>query len=178
MMCMRVLKQILMLLLVGGAAAATPVWAQTECDEMLLDEANRLYDLGRVDDTIDLLHPCLSGRLRPGSIAFRRRAQATQALRLMALSSYARRDPPDSTRQWVRRIVKLDRGYRADPEEDPLFFRVLVDELRPPRWYQRRWVQIGLVAGVSAAVYCIVQCGKADPLPGPPLDPPRVILPY
>ena len=164
--------QILALVLVGCLLPATPGQAQTACDDTLLDEADRLYDLGRFDETVELLNPCLP---EPAS-NFRRRAQATQALRLMALSYYARREPPDSTRQWVRRLVRLDRGYRADPEEDPLFFQYLVDALRPPRWYQRRWVQIGGGLVVGAAVGCLVtRClsKTIDPLPGPPSDPPR-----
>ena len=171
------LLYILALGLLGGVLppAAAQAQAAIACDEMLLDEANGLYDLGRFDETIEKLKPCLPGRFRLGEQHFRGR-QATQALRLMALSSYAMRQPPDSTSQWVQKLVKLDRRYQADPEEDPLFFQYLVDDLWPSRWYQRRWVQIGGVLIVGGLVGCwLGGCfeNEIQPLPGPPSDPPR-----
>lgn len=172
-MCTRSIRLLFTLVLVG---CALPVWAQSACDEVRLDEAALFYDLGRFDDAEAMLRPCLPGRIRRGDQRFGKRASATRALRLMALASYARREPPDSTSQWVRRLVTLDRRYRADPEEDPLFFQYLVEELRPPRWYQRRWVQAGGVLLVGGLVGCLLGgCFEKtiDPLPGPPSDPPR-----
>ncbi len=155
-------------MLLGGVLPATAqAQAETACDEILLDEANRLYDLGRFEETVGTLKPCLPGDFRLREQHFRRRSQTSQALRLMALSSYALRQPSDSTRQWVRKLVKFDRRYRVDPEEDPLFFQYLVDDLRPPRWYQRRWVQIGGALVVGGVASYLIFKPEPDPLPHP-----------
>lgn len=166
----------MMLVLIGGTLPPVTAPAQTVCDDVRLNDANRLYDLGFFDEVSDTLKTCLPGRLRPGEQRFRRRSQATQALRLMALSSYARREPADSTAQWIKKLVTLDRRYRADPEEDPLFFQNLVDDLRPRRFYQKRWVQIGTGVLLGGLVTCaLAGCFEKEitPLPGPPSDPPR-----
>ena len=176
MMRLSFLKAFMMLVLIGCLRPAVTAQAQTACDDVRLNDANRLYDLGFFDEVSDTLQTCLPGRIRPGGQRFRRRSQATQALRLMALSSYARREPADSTRQWIKQLVTLDRRYRADPEEDPLFFQNLVDDLRPRRFYQKRWVQIGtgvLVGGLAVCVLAGCFEKKITPLPGPPSDPPR-----
>lgn len=160
-------RLIVALVLLGGVLPATPSRAQAACDDLLIDEADRFYDLGRFDEAVGLLRPCLPRGIRPGAHRFRRRAQATRALRLMALSNYAMRQPPDSTSQWVRGIVKIDRRYQADPEEDPQYFQDLVEALRPPKWYQKTWVQIGggFVVG-SVVSYLLFKPGP-ETLPGP-----------
>ncbi len=167
----------MMLVLIGSTLPAASAYAQTTCDDVRLNDANRLYDLGFFDEVSDTLKTCLPGRIRPGTPRFRRRSQATQALRLMALSSYARREPTDSTAQWIKKLVTLDRRYRADPEEDPLFFQDLVDDLRPRRLYQKRWFQIvggGLIGAGAACLMLGCHKKNPSPLPGPPSDPPRI----
>lgn len=159
-------KPILTLALLACVLPAMPARAQATCDDALLTDASQSYDLGLFDEAIGTLKPCLPGRLRRGEQHFRGRGQATQALRLMALSYYAKREP-DSTRQWVERLVKRDRGYQADPLEDPLFFQYLVDDLRPPRWYQKTWVQIGGALVVVGVVSYLLFKSEPSPLPGP-----------
>ena len=170
-------KRIPALVLIGSVLpAVAAAQAQPACNDVRLNDANRLYDLGFFEEVADTLKTCLPGRIRPGVPRFRRRSQATQALRLMALSSYARREPADSTEQWIKKLVTLDRRYRADPEEDPLFFQTLVDDLRPRRFYQKRWVQVGGALVVGGLIGCVVAgCFEKTiaPLPGPPSDPPR-----
>ena len=167
----------MILMLIGSLwPAAAMAQAQPVCNDVRLNDANRLYDLGFFEEVSDTLKTCLPGRIRPGTQRFRRRSQATQALRLMALSSYARREPADSTEQWIKKLVTLDRRYQADPEEDPLFFQTLVDDLRPRRFYQKRWVQVGGALVVGGLIGCVVAgCFEKTiaPLPGPPSDPPR-----
>ena len=160
---------LLALVLIGCVLPATTARAQEEieCDDVRLGKANNRYNFGLFDEAVDLLKPCLPGDFRLRMQRFRRKSQATQALRLLALSSYALREPPDSTRAWVRKLVRFNRRYQADPEEDPLFFQNLVDELRPPRWYQKRWVQIGGAFVVGSVVGYVLLKPGPDPLPDP-----------
>jgi len=159
-------KPILALVLIGWALPAATAHAQAACDEILLSQAGQSYDLGRFDETVSALRPCLPGRHKRGEKHFRRK-QAPQALRLMALSYYAQQAPPDSTRDWVREIVKLNPRYQTAPDEDPLFFQHLVEELRPPRFYQRRWVQIGGALVVGAVVSYVLLKPEPESLPHP-----------
>ena len=167
-------------LLLGGLLAAGPAHAQAPpadagpaCDDALLDAADRYYDLGRFDEAIAALTPCLPGRPRSGEPHFRTRSRATSALRLVALSHLARREP-ETAKRWVEQLMKLDRRYSYDEAEDPLYFQVLVEELRPPIWYQKRWVQAGgaLVVGAAIGYFAFRPEPQALPHPGDVFGPP------
>ena len=107
-----------------------------------------MYNLGLLAETIQLLEPCLpEGFLEQG--------QSTRALRLIALAHYAL-DDLDQASQAIKDLLSVDRGYRADPDTDPLFFQDRVDELRRPRlFYQTTTFQVAVGAvlgGVLAFV--------------------------
>ena len=146
-----------MLVLAALSSMAAPALAQT-CSPM---NAQNSYDNMRLNDAIDWLEPCRRrdwwGDLDKG--------QKTVVLRLLALS-YQAKNEPDSSRAVVRVLIRTDRRYRASLA-DPPFFHALVQEFRP-KWYQKRWVQLGgtaLVGGVSA--YFLTR-KKTPPLSEPP----------
>ena len=130
-----------------------------------LEEAQRLYRLELFIEAVQLLAPCVPLLDKPLKI---------EALRLMAIAHYESGEP-DSSRQWVRQLVRrVDRGYRVDLAEDPLFFQDLVRQLRP-KWYQKRWVQVsgGVVLGVVLGyVLFRPEVRPPGPLAGPPVFPP------
>ncbi len=137
-------------------APASAVQAQVRCDNAL-QRAQQLFDRQQVDQAIRLLRPCQAAL--EGS-------QRQAAMRLLALS-YFERDDRDSTRIWVRELVR--RGYRATEMDAPLYFQDLVREFKP-KWHQKRWVRITALGGVAVlgGVLGYALKGGPDPLPGPP----------
>ena len=158
-MAKRWLYRILVLLLIGGAAA--PVLAQ-DC----LDEARDTFASLRLSETIVLLEDCRS-RGWPEMET----NQKIAALRLLALA-YIEEAEIDKARESVRLLMQEDRGYRA-PETDPMIYQDWVEELRPKTWYQKRWVQLGAatVVGVVLGIVFTPAQGPAD-LPAPVIGPP------
>ena len=129
-----------------------------------LEQAQRLYRLEFFIEAVQLLAPCVPMLDKPSK---------SEALRLMAIAHYEAGEP-DSSRLWVRQLVRrVDRRYRVDPAEDPLFFQDLVRQLRP-KWYQKRWVQFSgglVVSGVLGYVLFRPEDRPPGPLAGPPVFP-------
>ena len=148
-------KRVLIVAVIGGMAA--PALAQN-----CLDDAQRRYDNRRLSEAIFLLEDCKS----QGWPSLDTR-QKTTALRLLAISYFATREP-ESARESVRLLLREDDDYEANPDEDPLFFQAWVDELRPKAWHQKWWVRIGggaVLGGVL--VFALTGGKKTQPLPGP-----------
>ena len=138
-------------------APTSAVRAQASCDNAL-QQAQQLFDRQQVIQTIRLLQRC-EGVLEG--------AQRQVAMRLIALS-YFEGDDRDSTRFWVRKLVR-EEGYRADKLKDPLYIQSLVRDFTP-KWHQKRWVRITALGGIAVlgGVLGYVLRGGPDPLPGPP----------
>ncbi len=166
-MAKRLSRHTLVFVVLGCMVPSTTVLGQ-ECAEPLLEAAKGTYELGFFDETIETLKPCLPEGFREiRSSGFLREGQRLRAHRFMALSYFEKGDP-DSSRAWVRILMKEEYAYQANLDTDPLFFQRWVDELRP-KWYQRRWVRFGGVAVVGAMLGFVLIRGGAEPLPGPPL---------
>ncbi len=140
-----------------GQVGATP--AQSNCK----DRAEREYEAGQISQAITALEVCWP--------SLDKKTDRLQALRLLALS-YIEDGQPDLAERPVVLLLKEDRGYRPDSLNNPVYFRNLVDELRPPPWYKKKWV-LGLSGAIAGGVigYLVLRPGDA-PLPEPTVWPP------
>jgi len=154
------LTRMLVIAVMGSIAA--PALAQN-CG---MDEAQNHYDNMRLIEAIRLLEDCRRGNRWWYMV----KAQKSGALRLLAFA-YDARNEPDSSRAAVQQLVsKVDQGYRA-AATDPEFFQALVREFRP-RWYQKRWVQLGGAAVIGGVI------AFALTRPEGPQGPQRLPLPF
>lgn len=157
-----------MLVLAALGSMATPALAQTlarACNTINANNnyAQNHYENMRLDQAIDWLEACRAGDRWRGL----HKDQKTAVLRLLALSHQAKNER-DPAREAVRVLVRTDRRYSTNVN-DPIFFRNWVKEFKP-KWYQKRWVQLGgavLVGGVSAFLLT-----RKPTLPIPPLGTP------
>ncbi len=160
----RVVVLVLLWALVPLVVLAQGCLDDPEQAQNALEEAQRLYRLELFIEVVQKLEPCVPMLDKPSQ---------AEALRLMAIAHYEAGEP-DSSRQWVRQLVRrVDRRYRVDPAEDPLFFQDLVRQLRP-KWYQKRWVQVGsglVLSGVVGYVHFRPQVRPPGPLADPPVFP-------
>lgn len=108
--------------LLVGATFVRPVHAQQgNCPE-ILQTAQSNYDLGRFDDVISLLQPCLD------STAFSDE-ERRRAYRLMGLS-YLAKDAENDAREAVKNLLELVPNYQTNPVEDPPTFVRMVEDVR------------------------------------------------
>ncbi len=163
----RCFSRVLVLILLGGIVPTTPMLAQVQqdqpeaCDEGLLIQADRLYDLGFFPEVIALLDPCFPED-------FPTKEQNTRALRFAALAYYVM-DDLNKARQTIADLISVDRRYRADSETDPLFFQAQVEELRRPRFYQKRLFQLVAAAALGGGgAWLLLSQGGSEPLLPPP----------
>ncbi len=164
-------RYIPMLVLFYGALLPAPVRAQAACNDDTLAEANRRYELDFWHQAIDLVEPCLPKK-------FETNLQRVQAHRLVALAYYELGDL-DASELWIKRMMRIDGRYAVDPD-DPQFFRDNVEDLRPKKWYQKRWLRLGIptiAAGVASYFVFRPQDESPvlplpQPLPLPPTVPP------
>ena len=157
--------------LVAASIIASPTaYGQAECDVVRLEEAHSRFDLGLIDETFDLLSPCVPD-------GFGAKELRVDAYRLMALS-YIAIDSLDQSRTWVKRIVDVNSRYRSDPDVDPPVFTDFVQSYKPnwynwlwkgKQWYH--WAGRGLIVGAAVGVPLLVQSNQPQPLPGPPAFP-------
>lgn len=123
-----------------------------------IEEAEREYEAGQISQAITSLRPCWQ--------KLGEKVDRLQALRLLALL-YLEDGQPDSARQHVKSLLEIDRRYRTDRNNDPVYFRTMVDELRPPPWYMKKWVwAVGGVAVGGVVSYFVFRPGP-EPLPSP-----------
>lgn len=93
------------------ASAAAPVWSQSSC-EIALQEAEGLYQAGRLADVPEALEPCLEGKVP--------RVEKVQALALVAKTRIAD-DRPQQAEDAVRALLQLDPDYRPALFDPPRF---------------------------------------------------------
>ncbi len=145
--------------------------AQQPCTDDTVAAASSAFQFGRFPTTIGLLRQCLpySPEPKPDRIA---------AYRLIALS-YIATDSLVLARESVRAILRLDSGFRSDPNTDPPLFSEFVSEMRP-RWYSwlyrgnewYKWVGRGLIVGGVASISVALTRDSREPdLPAPPAFP-------
>lgn len=151
------LLQPLSVLSPGGLRAEEP------CGENRLFDARRHYELGRFQETIRTLRPCMPD----GFDNLRDRVRANH---LMAVSFIAT-DYPDSARVYVKAILKINPRYQADLDDgDPQLLAEMLETERPSR---RKWLW-GLAGGalVGAGVLTYIVIDNATDKPGQLPDPP------
>jgi hypothetical protein len=156
---------------VAACILASPTaYGQAECNVVRLEEAHSRFDLGLIDETFELLSPCVPN-------GFGAKELRVDAYRLMALS-YIAIDSLDQSRTWVKRIVDANSRYRSDPDVDPPVFTDFVQSYKPnwynwlwkgKQWYH--WAGRGLIVGAAVGVPLLIKSNQPQPLPGPPAFP-------
>ncbi len=130
----------------------------------LLKNADNKFALGRFEEAMELAERCLN-KSEPTNV------QEIRIHELQALSFIAT-DYLDSSEYQVRNLLKLNPNYQANPDEDPLVFLEMIDQLRPQFLKSRRkiwlWLAGGGVASSTAAVFLLKGKEKAPRLPDPP----------
>ncbi len=107
-------------LLVAGLAAAPPAAGQNAC-EIVLREAERSYQAGRIEEVFAVREVCLRGKVT--------RQQRVQAYALLAKVHVAL-DQLAKARKNVENLLTYDADYQADERRDPVQFVRLVEELK------------------------------------------------
>ena len=152
-------KRIFLLAVLGCTAA--PALAQN-CP---LDEVEINYRNMRLPAAIDSLNVCRQDRVwnRLG------KNDKLRVFRLLAFS-YHFKNEPDVARMQVQALMQEEPRYRP-ATTDPEFFQVLVREFTPPKWYQKRRVQVvgGVLIGAAALIFALTRPEGPQSLPGPPL---------
>ncbi len=114
---------LLSLFLVGSISSfSLPVLAQQRNCSEILRTAQQDYDLGRFDDVITNLQPCLDDT---GLSEEERR----RGYRLMGLS-FLGKDAENDARDAVKLLLELVPNYQPNPVEDPPTFVQMVEEIR------------------------------------------------
>lgn len=149
---------------VCSMAAQESIVVQEVCDDDKLQEAGRAYDLGRFEEVVWRLRPCLEN-------SFSSKEQNKQAYRLATLAHFEL-DNRDASRDLIDKLLKVDRKYQA-LSGDPHFFQAQLDAQRPKALIKKPWFWVGAAALVSGGVYLLTRpSGGLPELPGPPSDPP------
>lgn len=162
--------KLLFILTIVNAVSISTMLAQDNCQDKL-ELAQEKYNIGLFNESLTLLKPC-----PPDS--FLEKDQKIRGYRLMALA-YIAADYPDSARQSVKKLLKVDPGYSSNRKDDPDAFKKIVTGLKPNLYEQSvRWIWKGkklanwagraLIVGVG--VYFLTKSGpqKPEPIPGPP----------
>jgi tetratricopeptide (TPR) repeat protein len=96
------------------------VRAQDQCVNALA-EAQKLYELGRYTQIIELLNPWLPDNLRE--------IERVRAYRLLALA-YLAEEYPEKAETAIKNLLKQDENYLPDPVQDSQQFIELVEKVR------------------------------------------------
>jgi hypothetical protein len=142
--------------------SSSTLFAQQNC-ESLLNDADKRFALGRFEEALKFADRCLQGGA----------PKVDQKIRIHELRglAYVARDYPDSVKLQVHNLLTLNPLYAANPEEDPLLFREMIDQLRPQYLKRSRktgwWIGGGAVT-VAAAAIILRGKEKAPRLPDPP----------
>lgn len=156
--------------LVAWAGLAHRADAQLACDDLVIDQAESMYEFGWFQQAIESLNPCLPE-------GFATTEQRAAAYRLTALA-YIATDSPDQAEAAVAGLLEADPGYKADPDIDNLVFRGMVDDLKPGwytwmwrgnEWY--KWVGRGALATGIVLVPLALRSQEVPDLPEAPADP-------
>jgi hypothetical protein len=152
--------------------AITPrtVVSQSICTTTTIQLAESAYSIGRFPTMYELLNPCLPN-------GFTEKRNSVDAYRLVALS-YVASDSLDMAKMAIKQMLRIDSGYRPNPDTDPPIYVNLVND-QVPSWYTFMWTGnstshwLGRVAVVGAliAVPILVASSTEPDLPGPPSTP-------
>lgn len=139
-----------------------PVFAQSLCKVQINNAADN-FEIGRADDVIRLLDPCLENKEVE-------KDDRVEMYRLLSLSYLAKRDSATAF-NYVKDLIKTNSRFKSRTITDDPQFQQWVNELRP-RWHQR-WLWRGVIAGGFAGTYLGVRALTAEdePLPFPPANP-------
>jgi len=162
--------KLLFIFTIVNAVSISTMLAQDNCQDKL-EDAQEKYNVGLFKETLTLLTPCL-----PDS--FSEDDQKIRGYRLTALA-YIAADYPDSARQSIKKLLKVDPGYRSTREEDPYLFKEIVTGLLKPKWYEAiwrgnkwsNWTGRALIVGAGVGVYVLIKPGpglQPQPIPDPP----------
>ena len=142
------------------------------CDLAALTDANSRYEIGMFDQTIGRLKPCLPN-------GFKDRDERVGAYRLLALS-YIVTDSLEQARSSVRQLVRADRKYRPDIENDPPLFTDMVQDAKPAwyAWFYQggsapQWIGRAPIVGAAVSLPFLLKEETVQPLPEPPALPSR-----
>jgi hypothetical protein len=153
---------------------ALPALAQDKC-KTDLQEAQKKYDEGQLDEAIALLNGCL----RRGNLTT---VESEKIYTLLAKANHAK-ELLDRARENLKQLLTLVPSWRPNPEVDPPAFQkfaeTVIKEVKPTeKSGGKKWLFIGGGAAAAGALAFIVFKGEetvAGPklLPGPPNIPPR-----
>lgn len=146
----------------GPAQALEPIPMASSC-KIEINNATDNFEIGRVNDTIRILTPCLEN----DDIE---KDDRVEMYRLLALSHLAKRDSARAY-SYVQDLLKNNRRFKSRSVEDDPQFQAWVEELRP-KWHER-WLWRGVMAGGVAGAVLGYRAVTADdrPLPFPPTGP-------
>ncbi len=141
---------------------APPAFAQTNCKVQINNAADN-FEIGRADDVIRLLDPCLENALIE-------KDDRVEMYRLLSLSYLVKRDSVTAF-GYVKDLINTNSRFKSRTITDDPQFKQWVQELRP-KWHER-WLWRGVVAGGLAGTYFGVRALTAqdEPLPFPPSNP-------
>ena len=149
--------------IIAVATDVSMLFAQGDCED-----AGRRFSLGRFEEALESAESCLNDR----------NLTDDQKIRVHELQglTYIATDHPDSAWLPMRDIFRLDQDYEARPEEHPLLFLDMADQLRSEVLKVRRRKRFLLIGGVgiasTGALAAIILKGKKAPrLPDPPAFP-------
>lgn len=140
------------------------------CNSGVLNTATSQYDIGLFDQTIGELKHCLPN-------GFERKDERIGAYRLLALS-YIVTDSLEQAKSSVRQLVKTDRKYRPDLENDPPLFADMVQHAKPAwyTWFYQggsvpQWIGRAAIVGTAVSLPFLLKGNTVPPLPEPPALP-------
>ncbi|MGA7306236.1 MAG: hypothetical protein WBW88_15265 [Rhodothermales bacterium] len=140
------------------------------CDGGVLNTAASKYDVGLFDRTIGQLKPCFPN-------GFEGKDERIGALRLLALS-YIVTDSLEQARSSIRQLVKADRKFQPDLENDPPLFADMVQRAKPAwyTWFYQgssvpQWIGRAAIVGTAVSLPFLLKGNTVQPLPEPPALP-------
>jgi len=111
-------------LLACACSLLSPALAHSQvCGQIVLGQAQKEYEAGRLQQVIALIEPCLATGFS--------RDEQIQAYRLLALT-YLANDDADSTRMMAEHIVELDPNYMPNTVFDPPRYVAIIESIRKP----------------------------------------------
>ena len=158
--------------LAARAAVAQDGPIAVACNASSLNAASSAYDVGMFDHAIVRLKPCLPN-------GFEQKDDRIGAYRLLALS-YIVTDSLDQARSSIRQLVRADRKYEPDLENDPPLFADMVQDAKPAwyTWFYQggsapQWIGRAAIVGAAVSLPFLLKSETVEPLPEPPALPPR-----